>query len=65
LTCWSPPIYVNDNLGQRRSGFRQTVAHCMARSSPGRLVSHRLRPTARDYFVLKPKHSGFFDTTLE
>ena len=25
----------------------------------------RLRPTARDYFVLKPKHSGFFDTTLD
>jgi nicotinamidase-related amidase len=28
-------------------------------------VSQRLRPTARDYFVLKPKHSGFFDTTLD
>jgi len=25
----------------------------------------RLRPTARDYFVLKPKHSGFFDRTLD
>jgi nicotinamidase-related amidase len=28
-------------------------------------VSSRLRPTARDYFVLKPKHSGYFDTTLD
>jgi nicotinamidase-related amidase len=28
-------------------------------------VSLRLKPTARDYFVLKPKHSGFFDTTLD
>jgi nicotinamidase-related amidase len=28
-------------------------------------VSRRLRPTTRDYFVLKPKHSGFFDTTLD
>jgi nicotinamidase-related amidase len=28
-------------------------------------VSWRLRPTTRDYFVLKPKHSGFFDTTLD
>ena len=60
-----PVIYVNDNFGQWRSDFRQTVAHCTARTSPGRLVSHRLRPTARDYFVLKPKHSGFFDTTLD
>ena len=45
--------------------FARTVAHCTARSSPGRRVSRRLRPTARDYFVLKPKHSGFFDTTLD
>ena len=28
-------------------------------------MSQRLRPTSRDYFVLKPKHSGFFDTTLD
>ena len=24
-----------------------------------------MKPTSRDYFVLKPKHSGFFDTTLD
>jgi len=60
-----PTIYINDNFGQWRSDFRRTVAHCIARSSPGHRVSRRLRPTARDYFVLKPKHSGFFDTTLD
>lgn len=60
-----PTIYINDNFGQWRSDFRRTVAHCTARSSPGHRVSMRLRPTARDYFVLKPKHSGFFDTTLD
>jgi nicotinamidase-related amidase len=60
-----PCIYVNDNFGRWRSDFRQTVAHCTARSSPGRVVSRRLRPSRRDYFVLKPKHSGFFDTTLD
>jgi nicotinamidase-related amidase len=60
-----PAIYINDNFGQWRSDFRQTVAHCTARSSPGRRVSQRLRPTVRDYFVLKPKHSGFYDTTLD
>ena len=60
-----PVIYVNDNFGQWRSDFRQTVAHCTARSSPGRRVSQHLRPSSRDYFVLKPKHSGFFDTTLD
>ena len=60
-----PTIYINDNFGQWRSDFRKTVAHCTSRSSPGRRVSQRLKPTSRDYFVLKPKHSGFFDTTLD
>ena len=60
-----PAIYINDNFGQWRSDFRRTVAPCTARSSPGHRVSRRLRPTARDSFVLKPKHSGFFDTTLD
>ena len=60
-----PTIYINDNFGQWRSDFRRTVAHCTARSAPGHRMSRRLRPTARDYFVLKPKHSGFFDTTLD
>jgi len=60
-----PTIYINDNFGQWRSDFRRTVAHCTSRSSPGRRVSRRLRPSSRDYFVLKPKHSGFFDTTLD
>jgi nicotinamidase-related amidase len=60
-----PVLYINDNFGRWRSDFRQTVAHCTAAGAPGRRVSRRLRPTARDYFVLKPKHSGFFDTTLD
>ena len=64
-TAGVPAIYINDNFGQWRSDFRQTVTHCTSSHSPGRRVSQRLRPTSRDYFVLKPKHSGFFDTTLD
>jgi nicotinamidase-related amidase len=60
-----PVIYVNDNFGQWRSDFRQTVRHCTSPKSPGRRVSMRLKPSVRDYFVLKPKHSGFFGTTLD
>lgn len=60
-----PVVYVNDNFGRWRSDFRQTVQHCTSAKSPGRRVSIRLRPTRRDYFVLKPRHSGFFDTTLD
>jgi len=60
-----PAVYINDNFGQWRSDFRKTVAHCTSPRSPGRRVSRRLRPGPDDYFVLKPKHSGFFDTTLD
>jgi nicotinamidase-related amidase len=60
-----PAIYVNDNFGQWRSDFRATVAHCCSTASPGHRVSRKLRPKPSDYFVLKPKHSGFYDTTLE
>ena len=60
-----PAIYVNDNFGRWRSDFRQTVRHCTAAASPGRRVANRLKPTRADYFVLKPKHSGFYDTTLD
>jgi nicotinamidase-related amidase len=64
-TAGVPVIYVNDNFGQWRSDFRRTVAHCTTRTSKGRRVSLRMRPTKDDFFVLKPKHSGFYDTTLE
>ena len=60
-----PVVYVNDNFGQWRSDFRATVAHCCSTASPGHRVSRKLRPKPSDYFVLKPKHSGFYDTTLE
>jgi nicotinamidase-related amidase len=60
-----PTIYVNDNFGQWKSDFRHTVEHCCAISSVGREISQRLRPADSDYFVLKPKHSGFYATTLD
>lgn len=58
-----PAIYVNDNFGRWRSDFRKTVEHC--RKGKGREIVDRLEPDEDDYFVLKPKHSGFFSSTLE
>jgi nicotinamidase-related amidase len=60
-----PSIYINDNFGKWRSDFRRLVAHCTEDDVPGRDVARILRPTEDDYFVLKPKHSAFFDTTLD
>jgi nicotinamidase-related amidase len=58
-----PVVYVNDNFGRWRSDFRQILEHCL--SSPGREVARLLKPADEDYFVLKPKHSGFQFTTLD
>jgi nicotinamidase-related amidase len=60
-----PTVYVNDNFGRWRSDFRTVVAHCGSPRSRGREVTRLLRPDSLDYFVLKPKHSGFFSTTLD
>ncbi|MEY2479662.1 MAG: hypothetical protein QOI04_589 [Verrucomicrobiota bacterium] len=58
-----PVVYVNDNFGRWRSDLRRTVEHC--RKGEGRAIVDLLRPEDDDYFVLKPKHSGFFSSSLE
>ena len=58
-------VYVNDNFGRWRSDFSSLVAHCLRKTGRGRAVTGLLRPDRRDYFVLKPKHSAFYSTTLE
>lgn len=60
-----PAIYVNDNFGQWRSDARSLVAHCLESSCAGREFVEQLPPDNEDYFVLKPMHSGFFQTPLE
>jgi len=57
-----PAVYVNDNFGRWRSDFKRTVAHC--REARGKQFVEMLLPDEDDYFVLKPKHSGFYSTTL-
>src|ERR1043166_7103120 len=60
-----PVIYVNDNFGRWLSDFRRQVAHCLRGDSRGHEIVSLLQPEEDDYFVLKPKHSGFFSTTLD
>jgi nicotinamidase-related amidase len=59
-----PVIYVNDNFGHWRSNFADVFAHCTRKSARGRDVVRKLKPTTKDYFILKPRHSGFFATSL-
>jgi nicotinamidase-related amidase len=60
-----PVIYANDNFGRWRSDFRDVVDHCLSEPVRGQPLAERLAPEPDDYFVLKPKHSAFFATTLE
>ena len=60
-----PAIYVNDNFGKWRSDFKKLVSHCVDDNTRGREMVELLKPSPDDYFVLKPKHSGFYSTTLD
>ncbi|MCA1556521.1 MAG: cysteine hydrolase [Acidobacteria bacterium] len=60
-----PIIYVNDNFGKWQSDFNTVLKHCLEEDVCGKPVAELLKPEEDDYFVLKPKHSGFFSTTLD
>ena len=60
-----PAIYSNDNFGRWRSDFPKLVQHCLQEHIRGRPVVAELAPEDDDYFVLKPKHSAFYQTNLE
>jgi len=60
-----PVIYVNDNFGRWRSDFSAQVENCLHGGVRGEPIARLLQPQDKDYFVLKPKHSGFFSTTLD
>jgi nicotinamidase-related amidase len=59
-----PVIYVNDNRGKWRSDRTQLIADCLNGDSPGHELVGLIAPQPDDYFIFKPKHSGFFATPL-
>jgi len=60
-----PAIYVNDNFGRWQSDFHKVVEHCLEDDVRGEPIVELLKPEDDDYFVLKPKHSAFYATTLD
>lgn len=60
-----PVIYSNDNFGRWRSDFHEVVERVLHDGVRGEPLAKLLAPEKDDYFVLKPKHSAFFETTLE
>lgn len=60
----TPVIYLNDMGGKWESDQRAYVARCRHAAAPGHDVADCLAPAPGDYFIFKPRHSGFFATPL-
>jgi nicotinamidase-related amidase len=60
-----PVIYANDNFGRWRSDFRKLVRECLEQPVRGQPMVALLQPEEDDYFILKPRHSAFYQTNLD
>ncbi|MEG8223272.1 cysteine hydrolase [Sphingomonas sp. HH69] len=56
-----PVVYVNDNFGEWRSEASELVARALERDNP---VTELLKPARDEYFIIKPRFSGFYATNL-
>jgi nicotinamidase-related amidase len=61
----SPVIYVNDCFGHWKDNWEDVFAMCSEEGMKGAILCGILPPEKDDYFVLKPKHSAFFGSSLE
>ena len=59
-----PVVYANDNFGRWRSDFRAQLNHCKKQTGPVSEIASMLEPDKLDYYVLKAKLSGFYETSL-
>ena len=57
-------VYVNDNYGHWGSEKAAIVAACRGGTKAGEALADRLAPREGDYFVIKPRFSGFYATNL-
>ncbi|AYN43397.1 cysteine hydrolase [Streptomyces dangxiongensis] len=58
-----PVIYVNDNFGEWRSHHGELLDQAL--SGPHGCLVEPLKPDGGSLFVLKARHSAFFETPLE
>lgn len=60
-----PVIYINDNFGDWKSDWKTIYAKCSEAASLGADIARILKPDESDFFILKPGHSGFHQSSLE
>ena len=59
-----PVVYVNDTAGKWEADQAAFVERCAAAHARGAEVTRLIAPQEGDYFIFKPKHSGFYATPL-
>ena len=60
-----PVVYANDNFGAWDQTFDQLVDRCCTEDVRGKELAEALKPEEGDHFILKPKHSAFYLTSLD
>ncbi|HLR02612.1 MAG TPA: isochorismatase family cysteine hydrolase [Virgibacillus sp.] len=58
-----PIIYINDHFGLWQAGPRQLMDYC--RNDRSNEVIKTVQPDEKDYFLIKPHHSAFYQTPLK
>jgi len=58
-------IYANDNYGQWTSDFKALFKRCSAQAGAAGQIAKLMAPTAKDFALLKPRHSAFYATPLD
>jgi isochorismate hydrolase len=59
-----PCIYVNDNAGRWSEDRNALISHCLAQPCKAAEIVRLVEPNTEDFFILKPRHSGFFASPL-
>ncbi|MFG6113546.1 isochorismatase family cysteine hydrolase [Halobacillus sp. MO56] len=58
-----PIIYINDHYASWRADLQQIYQHCL--NDGNKKLLEAIRPDDGDYFLIKPKHSGFYQSSLQ
>jgi nicotinamidase-related amidase len=57
-----PVVYINDHYGLWKADIDKIIDYCTNERSED--VISRVAPGKDDYFLIKPKHSAFYETAL-
>ncbi|WP_042353319.1 isochorismatase family cysteine hydrolase [Bacillus massiliigorillae] len=57
-----PTIYINDHYNLWQANFKKITDQC--RNRDNKEIIDQIEPTDEDFFLIKPKHSAFFGTSL-